>query len=1039
MKKVVFLITFLLCGVFAYAQTSTENIGGLLYSIDTEAKTATLIANEDDEYKGDIFIPEKVKAKNGATYTVVALGEKCFENCGIKSVIIPSTVKSIGDECFKSCYNLKEIAIPSSVAKLGKDSFSWCDNLEKVSLPQSVTYLSDGCFQFCRKLNDITIPGSVTSLGTDCFEGCEGLTEVEIPASVKSLPEYCFTYCRNLNKIVFPSTLTTLDEYSLYQCESLESLFFKGKVPEGLKEIQVPRTCWLYVSQEYYSEFQNTLKSIFPYIFTWNPNGQTQDVSVWSENIDGVRFLVDSQNGEARVVENKRYSYKGSLVIPEKIIARDGKNYSVVALDDNSFFGSSSLLSVKIPTSVTRLGNSCFENSYDLQKVEIPSTVVSLGERCFYDCSDLVDVEIPSGITSLSKYCFYRCESLTSVNIPSSVTSIGDYCFDDCEGLTNINIPSSVTSLGCDCFYGCKNISSFVIPASVAFIGDWCFSECDNLETMVFKGGLPKNVKDCYAPNVCVLLVPSAELEKYEKTLKDTYPYIYAYDVTGVEDAAVPAWLETIQGLRYLVDCNAHAAIVMPSKDKKYFGDIIVPANIMAKDGQKYPVTALGDESFSGCNNLKNIIIPQTVTSLGKNCFNSCTNLTSIEIPSSVTSLGEGCFYLTGLKSVKIPSSITSLSTDCFQFCSSLESVEIPSSVTSFGEYCFYGCSKLESIDIPSSVTSLGIGCFMQCSYLEKVVIPSSITSLSTNCFWGCSGLKNIEIPSSVTLLAGGCFLGCSSLESIIIPSSVEEMGGLIFWQCNLLKSVYFKGKLPKYLTTYCNAPTDCSFYVPRPYLQEYIDAIGSKYSSIYPWDGGVVIVRAKSYSRVYGDENPVFELDLGGSSLEGVPELLCTANATSQVGTYTIEVRKGTIKNEDVLFENGSLTITKAPLTISVGNYTKKQGDAMPTFKASYTGFKNGEDESVLIKQPVFETTATAESAPGEYPITVYGVEADNYEVKSYIAGTLTVEEGVTDISHIEQLCDKAAWYTLQGVKLSDKPSMPGVYIHQGRKVIVR
>lgn len=396
MKKVVFLITFLLCGVFVYAQTSTENIGGLLYSIDTEAKTATLIANEDDEYKGDIFIPEKVKTKGGETYTVVSLGDKCFENCWIKSVIIPNTVKSLGDECFKSCYDLKEIAIPSSVAKLGKDCFSWCNNLEKVSLPQSVTYLSDGCFQFCRKLNDITIPGSVTSLESDCFSGCselskivipssvtslgascfswcEGLTEVEIPASVTSLPEHCFTYCRNLRKIVFPSTLTTLAENSLYQCESLESIFFKGKVPDGMKEIQVPRTCWLYVSQEYYSEFQNTLKSIFPYIFTWNPNGQTQEVSVWSENIDGIRFLVDSQNGEARVVENKKHSYEGSLVIPEKFMARDGKIYPVVALDDNSFFGCSSLLSVKIPTSVTRLGNSCFENSYDLliKKVRI--------------------------------------------------------------------------------------------------------------------------------------------------------------------------------------------------------------------------------------------------------------------------------------------------------------------------------------------------------------------------------------------------------------------------------------------------------------------------------------------------------------------------------------------------------------------------------------------------------------------------------------------------------------------------------------------
>ena len=413
---------------------------------------------------------------------------------------------------------------------------------------------------------------------------------------------------------------------------------------------------------------------------------------------------------------------------------------------------------------------------------------------------------------------------------------------------------------------------------------------------------------------------------------------VFAYAQTSTEN---------IGGLLYSIDTEAKTATLIANEDDEYKGDIFIPEKVKAKNGATYTVVALGEKCFENCG-IKSVIIPSTVKSIGDECFKSCYNLKEIAIPSSVAKLGK----------------------DCFSWCNNLEKVSLPQSVTYLSDGCFQFCSKLNDITIPSTVISLGVDCF--------------------------SG-------------------------------------------CNLLKSVYFKGKLPKYLTTYCNAPTDCSFYVPRPYLQEYIDAIGSKYSSIYPWDGGVVIVRAKSYSRVYGDENPVFELDLGGSSLEGVPELLCTANATSQVGTYTIEVRKGTIKNEDVLFESGSLTITKAPLTISVGNYTKKQGDAMPAFKASYTGFKNGEDESVLIKQPVFETTATAESAPGEYPITVYGVEADNYEVKSYIAGTLTVEEGVTDISHIEQLCDKAAWYTLQGVKLSDKPSMPGVYIHQGRKVIVR
>ena len=156
--------------------------------------------------------------------------------------------------------------------------------------------------------------------------------------------------------------------------------------------------------------------------------------------------------------------------------------------------------------------------------------------------------------------------------------------------------------------------------------------------------------------------------------------------------------------------------------------------------------------------------------------------------------------------------------------------------------------------------------------------------------------------------------------------------------------------------------------------------------------EADAVVVRAKSYSRQYGDENPVFEFETEGAALDGTPEIVCSAVANSPVGSYTIEVKQGSIKNYNVHFESGSLVITKAPLSISAGNYTKKQGDAMPVFMASYAGFKNGEDESVLTKQPVFSCDANEASAPGEYPITVYGVEADNYEVKSYIAGTLTV-----------------------------------------------
>ena len=51
----------------------------------------------------------------------------------------------------------------------------------------------------------------------------------------------------------------------------------------------------------------------------------------------------------------------------------------------------------------------------------------------------------------------------------------------------------------------------------------------------------------------------------------------------------------------------------------------------------------------------------------------------------------------------------------------------------------------------------------------------------------------------------------------------------------------------------------------------------------------------------------------------------------------------------------------------------------------------------------------------------------------------THIVEENVsTNISNIN-VEKKSVWHTLQGVKLFAKPNIPGVYIHNGKKIIVR
>jgi len=157
--------------------------------------------------------------------------------------------------------------------------------------------------------------------------------------------------------------------------------------------------------------------------------------------------------------------------------------------------------------------------------------------------------------------------------------------------------------------------------------------------------------------------------------------------------------------------------------------------------------------------------------------------------------------------------------------------------------------------------------------------------------------------------------------------------------------------------------------------------------------EADLITVTVNSCSREYGDENPVFEYTVSGGELQGKPEFVCQATTTSPVGSYPIEVKAGTISYPNLKLVAGTLTVTAAPLTISAGTYTKQQLAPLPTFTLTYAGFKNGEDESVLTTKPVVSCEATAESAPGEYAVTVSGAEAPNYAI-SYVAGRLIVTE---------------------------------------------
>lgn len=167
-----------------------------------------------------------------------------------------------------------------------------------------------------------------------------------------------------------------------------------------------------------------------------------------------------------------------------------------------------------------------------------------------------------------------------------------------------------------------------------------------------------------------------------------------------------------------------------------------------------------------------------------------------------------------------------------------------------------------------------------------------------------------------------------------------------------------------------------------------------------------LLTVTADDQSRVYGEANPAFTGVITGyklgetiAVLDTAPGYATAATNSSDAGTYAIAGSGGADGNYSFTYVNGTLTITKADLnvTLAQSGYSRAQGASNPSFMLNYDGFKLGETTAVLDTAPLAGTTAGSGSPGGQYPITISGGLDNNYNfVYTNPAGSLTVESNV-------------------------------------------
>ena len=256
------------------------------------------------------------------------------------------------------------------------------------------------------------------------------------------------------------------------------------------------------------------------------------------------------------------------------------------------------------------------------------------------------------------------------------------------------------------------------------------------------------------------------------------------------------------------------------------------------------------------------------------------------------------------------------------------------------------------------------------------------VNEIAEDAFSSYSRITSLKLPESMEIIGSRAF-AYTHIKTMTIPQSVTSMGSTnSFAGCDLLTTlVYLPLKAPS------NWTATTMTYVPD---------IESYSSPKHSMNNAQVIEMISFADHVftYTGKSPTTDWV---NNMQGYTVTMEMPELKSDVGTYE-EIIPVLIKKNDT----GSLTwanvvyrytITSPVLTVKVNDVSREYGEENPTFTLSYSGFVNGEDESVFTTQPTVKTNATKRSRVAQYLLKVSGGSAKNYTL-AYETGILTVNK---------------------------------------------
>lgn len=274
--------------------------------------------------------------------------------------------------------------------------------------------------------------------------------------------------------------------------------------------------------------------------------------------------------------------------------------------------------------------------------------------------------------------------------------------------------------------------------------------------------------------------------------------------------ANVSAYDIKVNGICYNVNLDDMTATVTycieDNRFVYYSGDIVIPENV-TYNGRTFTVVTIGTQAFSGSDNLRSVIIPQTVKVIEHHAFDACTKLEKVVLQNGLETIGTMAFGGCAFKTIDLPSSLKSIGGSVFHH------------------------SALERITIPQSVVSLE-GTFLQAYDLKEVILedgPNSIlfkdlefgSCAIENFYWGRQIISKSSVDNMFEYLNNA-----GTLKYLTIGKDVISVTGVNLANCKIDEITCYSTK-PSYLSiAFSNYTyTSAQLYIPKGTKELYLDA----------------------------------------------------------------------------------------------------------------------------------------------------------------------------------------------------------------------